>query len=258
MGERSVLICKCLHNHIALFVLVFFVFFTLGPALSIRVGEPESGPASVNSTDFHAVTVEVPDKLNAGLIFVERHKAYLGVSEWVLMMTVQRITDYEPLLANISQQLSVAKAASANFPAFASEVLILETELSKIRADIADFVTSARRVRRDAPDDAAYIRCSPDANSEINVCRTALMPVWVPESSTVVNLQTVRFLRQFYNALELRLAADLYGHVDRYNPRELFPWRPRKFNVSDPETLPCFGGAFWEAIGGSSVSEPMF
>lgn len=106
------------------------------------------------------------------------------------------------------------------------------TEVNRILADLADFTQTARRSRRDAADKdkmdyGRFIPCSPTRNFNESACSNVLLPVWVPESSTIQSLQTARWLKNFYSGLDMRLASDIFNGTDNYSPKDVMPKRRR-------------------------------
>lgn len=112
-------------------------------------------------------TIEEGGKLDAGVIFLERQQVYLGVSEWMLVMSLHQITDFQDSLKEIEARLTEVKDQTT-LANFALECIQVITEVQKIRADLSDFVLTARRVRRSQPPTTGqFITCAPDENAGV-------------------------------------------------------------------------------------------
>ncbi|KAK3910764.1 hypothetical protein KUF71_004252, partial [Frankliniella fusca] len=210
-----------------------------------------------NNTMLADVSVEQPDGLNAGCIFTQRGDLYFSVSDWLLVLKVQRVDTYMTVVDALINKFAalhdqyVESTSTLHNTVIRDEIGGMLMELTQIKRDLSVFrayvnntelpdatvnatltppvavgnatqtntTASPSRSKRQVPIPAGIVsNCS--MTDPANLCHPAnvFLPLWVPSASSPKAADLSHYLSVFYRRISRRIRRDVELNQQRYSP----------------------------------------
>ncbi|KAK3929570.1 Zonadhesin [Frankliniella fusca] len=213
-----------------------------------------------NNTMLADVSVEQPDGLNAGCIFTQRGDLYFSVSDWLLVLKVQRVDTYMTVVDALINKFAalhdqyVESTSTLHNTVIRDEIGGMLMELTQIKRDLSVFrayvnntelpdatvnatvtppvavgnatqtntTAAPSRSKRQVPIPAGIVsNCS--MTDPANLCHPAnvFLPLWVPSASSPKAADLSHYLSVFYRRISRRIRRDVELNQQRYSPMSL-------------------------------------
>ncbi|KAK3919736.1 Titin [Frankliniella fusca] len=210
-----------------------------------------------NNTMLADVSVEQPDGLNAGCIFTQRGDLYFSVSDWLLVLKVQRVDTYMTVVDALINKFAalhdqyVESTSTLHNTVIRDEIGGMLMELTQIKRDLSVFrayvnntelpdatsnatvtppvavgnatqtntTAAPSRSKRQVPIPAGIVsNCS--MTDPANLCHPAnvFLPLWVPSASSPKAADLSHYLSVFYRRISRRIRRDVELNQQRYSP----------------------------------------
>ncbi|KAK3909539.1 hypothetical protein KUF71_019642, partial [Frankliniella fusca] len=201
-----------------------------------------------NNTMLADVSVEQPDGLNAGCIFTQRGDLYFSVSDWLLVLKVQRVDTYMTVVNALINKFAalhdqyVESTSTLHNTVIRDEIGGMLMELTQIKRDLSVFrayvnntelpyatvnatvtppvavgnatqtntTAAPSRSKRQVPIPAGIVsNCS--MTDPANLCHPAnvFLPLWVPSASSPKAADLSHYLSVFYRRISRRIRRDV-------------------------------------------------